>query len=81
MQSSQSLPSSHYWVDVRNPCPAGSEGSPPLSVLERENTPFLPQRSVGQGEERVSSLIHWGRPHKGSLKQPLLLLKFLLDLW
>jgi hypothetical protein len=41
-------------------------------VLGRKNTPPLPQGSVGQGEERVSSLIRWGDgPDKGFLEQPL----------
>jgi len=45
-----------------------------------ENTSLLPQKTVEQGEGRVSPLILWGGPDKGSLEQPLLLLKFLLDL-
>jgi hypothetical protein len=40
-------------------------------VLGRKNTPLLPQGSVGQGEERVSSLRGWGDgPNKGFLEQP-----------
>ena len=29
-------------------------------VLGRKNTPPLPRGSMGQGEERISSLIRWG---------------------
>jgi hypothetical protein len=40
-------------------------------VLGTKNTPPLPQGSVVQGEERVSSLIRWGDgPDKGFLEQP-----------
>jgi hypothetical protein len=40
-------------------------------VLERGILPLLPQGSVGQGEERVSSLRGWGDgPDEGFLEQP-----------
>jgi len=40
-------------------------------VLGRKNTPPLPQGSVGQGEERVSSLRGWGDvPMRDFLEQP-----------
>jgi len=57
---------------LRNPfhCPASSEGSPPLPCSWEENTPLLPQGSVGQGEETVRSLIRWeDGSDKGFLKQ------------
>jgi len=71
MQSFQSLLDARCGTNGRNPCPAGSEGSPPLPCSWEENTPLLPQGSMGQGEERVSSLRGWGDvPMRDFLEQP-----------
>jgi hypothetical protein len=76
MRSFQSVEDARCEINEMNPIRQVMKVALLFPVLGRKNTLLLPQGSVGQGGERVCSLIRWGDgPDKGFFRTALAELK------